>query len=78
MRRTLELLEELPESDDRALAEIAARMARGPSLSSLHGYFSPAVEADFRRAQALAARLGADEVPAPLAELVATARHHLA
>ena len=29
-------------------------------------------------ARALAARLGADEVPAPLAELVATARHHLA
>jgi hypothetical protein len=60
--RALELLENLPDSDDRALTELAARMARGPSLSSLHGYFSPAVEADFRRAQALAARLGRPEV----------------
>jgi class 3 adenylate cyclase len=60
--RALALLEDLPESDDRALAELAARMARGPSLSSMHGYFSPDVEADFRRAQALAARLGRPEV----------------
>jgi len=60
--RALELLENLPESDDRALSELTARMARGPSLSSMHGYFSPDVEADFRQAQALAARLGRPEV----------------
>src|SRR3954468_1429150 len=60
--RALELLENLPESDDRALTELTARMARGPSLSSMHGYFSLDVEADFRQAQALAARLGRPEV----------------
>ena len=60
--RALELLETLPESDDRALVELTARMLRGPNLSSMHGYFSPDVEADYRRAQALAARLGRPEV----------------
>jgi len=60
--RALELLDTLPESDDRALVELTARMLRGPNLSSMHGYFSSDVEADYRRAQALAARLGRQEV----------------
>jgi class 3 adenylate cyclase/tetratricopeptide (TPR) repeat protein len=62
LSRALELLETLPASDDRDLSELTARMLRGMSTSSMHGYFSPDVEADYRRAQALAARLGRLEV----------------
>ncbi|MGY1794283.1 ATP-binding protein [Geodermatophilus sp. SYSU D00525] len=60
--RALELLETLPGSDERDLGELSARMLRGLALSSTHGYFSPEVEADYRRAQELAARLGRPEV----------------
>jgi class 3 adenylate cyclase/tetratricopeptide (TPR) repeat protein len=60
--RALELLEALPGSDDRDLCELTARMLRGLSVSSMHGYASPDVEADHRRAQALATRLGRPEV----------------
>jgi class 3 adenylate cyclase/tetratricopeptide (TPR) repeat protein len=62
LSRALELLESLPESDDRVLGELSARMLRGLSVSSMHGYASPDVEADHRRAQELAARLGRPEV----------------
>jgi class 3 adenylate cyclase/tetratricopeptide (TPR) repeat protein len=60
--RALELLQTLPASDDRDLGELTARMLRGLSVSSTHGYFSPDVQADYRRAQELAARLGRPEV----------------
>jgi hypothetical protein len=60
--RALELLVPLPASDDRDLGELTARMLRGLSVSSMRGYASPDVEADHRRAQALAARLGRPEV----------------
>ncbi|SDX29206.1 Adenylate and Guanylate cyclase catalytic domain-containing protein [Geodermatophilus africanus] len=60
--RALELLETLPESDDRAMGQLTARMLHGLSVSSMQGYASPAVEADHRRAQELAARLGRPEV----------------
>jgi class 3 adenylate cyclase/tetratricopeptide (TPR) repeat protein len=60
--RALELLETLPASDDRDLGELTARMLRGLSVSSMHGYASPDVEADHRRAQELATRLGRPEV----------------
>ncbi|SHN57385.1 AAA ATPase domain-containing protein [Geodermatophilus obscurus] len=60
--RALELLETLPESADRALGELTARMLHGLSVSSMQGYASPDVEADHRRAQELAARLGRPEV----------------
>jgi class 3 adenylate cyclase/tetratricopeptide (TPR) repeat protein len=60
--RALELLETLPSSDDRDLTELTARMLRGMSLSSMHGYASPDVESDYQRAQALATRLGRPEV----------------
>ncbi|HYF46128.1 MAG TPA: AAA family ATPase, partial [Acidimicrobiales bacterium] len=60
--RALELLQTLPESDDRDLGELTARMLRGMSLSSMHGYASPHLEADYRRAQVLATRLGRPEV----------------
>jgi len=62
LSRALELLESLPESDDRDLSELTARMLRGLSTSSLRGYASPDVQADHRRAQELASRLGRPEV----------------
>ena len=66
--RALELLETLPASDDRDLTELSARMLRGLSVSSMHGYASSGVEADHRRAQALAVRLGRPEaLPALIA-----------
>jgi tetratricopeptide (TPR) repeat protein len=62
LSRALELLDTLPESDDRDLGELTARMLRGLSISSLRGYASADAEADYRRAQALAGRLGRVEV----------------
>ncbi|SDX29171.1 Adenylate and Guanylate cyclase catalytic domain-containing protein [Geodermatophilus africanus] len=62
LSRALELLQTLPESDDRDLEELTARMLRGLSVNSVQGYASPDVEADHRRAQELAARLGRPEV----------------
>src|SRR3954470_2411724 len=62
LSRALELLENLPESDDRDLDELVARMLRGLSVSSMHGYAAPMVQSDHRRAEALAARLGRPEV----------------
>jgi class 3 adenylate cyclase/tetratricopeptide (TPR) repeat protein len=62
LSRALELLETLPESDDRDLSELTARMLRGLSVSSMHGYAAPMVRSDHRRAEALAARLGRPEV----------------
>jgi class 3 adenylate cyclase/tetratricopeptide (TPR) repeat protein len=60
--RALELLETLPPSDDRDLGELDARLLHGLAVSSMQGYASPEVEADHRRAQELAARLGRPEV----------------
>lgn len=60
--RALELIETLPESNDRDLAELTARMLRALSVSSVRGYAAPEVEADQQRAQALATRLGRPEV----------------
>jgi class 3 adenylate cyclase/tetratricopeptide (TPR) repeat protein len=62
LSRALELIETLPESDDRDLDELTVRTLRGLSTSSLQGYASADVEADHRRAQALAGRLGRVEV----------------
>jgi class 3 adenylate cyclase/tetratricopeptide (TPR) repeat protein len=62
LSRALELVDALPESDDRDLTELTGRMLRGLSASSMHGYASPEVEADHRRAQELAGRLGRPEV----------------
>jgi class 3 adenylate cyclase/tetratricopeptide (TPR) repeat protein len=60
--RALELLETLPATDERDLAELTARMLRGLSVSSMHGYAAPQVRADHRRAEQLATRLGRPEV----------------
>jgi tetratricopeptide (TPR) repeat protein len=60
--RAIDLLDALPGSDDRDLGELSARMLRGLTVSSMHGYAAPEVQADHRRAQALATRLGRPEV----------------
>ncbi|MGY1603664.1 ATP-binding protein [Geodermatophilus sp. SYSU D00815] len=60
--RALELLEQLPPSEDRDLAELTARLLRGLSVSSVHGYAAPVVQSDHRRAERLATRLGRPEV----------------
>jgi class 3 adenylate cyclase/tetratricopeptide (TPR) repeat protein len=62
LSRALELIARLPESDDRDLGELTARMLRGVSVSSMHGYSVPTVRSDHRRAEELAARLGRPEV----------------
>jgi class 3 adenylate cyclase/tetratricopeptide (TPR) repeat protein len=62
LSRALELLETLPPSEDRDLSELTARMLRGLSVSSLHGYSAPMVQSDHRQAEALATRLGRPEV----------------
>jgi class 3 adenylate cyclase/tetratricopeptide (TPR) repeat protein len=62
LSRALELLQSLPPSEDRDLRELTARMLRGLSVSSMHGYAAPMVQSDHRQAEALAARLGRPEV----------------
>lgn len=58
LTRALHLLDTLPESDERDLTELTGRMLRGLSVSSMQGYGAPEVQADHRRAEVLATRLG--------------------
>jgi class 3 adenylate cyclase/tetratricopeptide (TPR) repeat protein len=58
LTRALQLLDTVPESDERDLTELTGRMLRGLSVSSMQGYAAPEVQADHRRAEALATRLG--------------------
>jgi class 3 adenylate cyclase/tetratricopeptide (TPR) repeat protein len=58
LTRAIELLESLPESDDRDLGELTARMLRAFSVSSMQGYAAPEVQLDHRRAEVLTTRLG--------------------
>jgi tetratricopeptide (TPR) repeat protein len=58
LSRALALLETVPESEDRDLSELTARMLRGLSVSSMQGYAAPDVQSDHRRAEALATGLG--------------------
>lgn len=58
LSRVLELLETMPESEDRDLSELTARMLRASSVSSMLGYAAPDVQSDHRRAEVLATRLG--------------------
>jgi class 3 adenylate cyclase/tetratricopeptide (TPR) repeat protein len=62
LTRAVELLAGLPESDERDLGELTARMLRALSVSSMRGYAAPEVQADHRRAEELATRLGRAEV----------------
>ncbi|MDP9332424.1 MAG: AAA family ATPase [Actinomycetota bacterium] len=54
--RAIELLAALPEGDERDLAELAARMFRTISVSSLFGYGYPDVLADFQLADRICRR----------------------
>ncbi|MGZ6976562.1 MAG: AAA family ATPase [Acidimicrobiia bacterium] len=54
--RALELLAETPQSGERELAELSARMLRTVSVSSLYGYGFPDVLADFERADEICRR----------------------
>jgi class 3 adenylate cyclase len=58
LTRALELIDSLPESEDRDLSELTDRMLRALSVSSMQGYAAPDVQADHRRAEVLAHRLG--------------------
>jgi tetratricopeptide (TPR) repeat protein len=67
--RAIERLAEQPESADRDLAELTARMLRSLSVSALHGYGAPEVQTDQQRAEALTNRLG--DRPEVLPSLIA-------
>jgi class 3 adenylate cyclase len=69
LSRATDLLGGLPESDERDLAELTARMLRAFSVSSMRGYAAPEVQEDHRRAEVLADRLG--ERPEVLPSLIA-------
>ena len=58
LTRCLELFERVPDSDERDLGELTARMLRAFSVSSMQGYAAPEVVNDHRRAEDLTARLG--------------------
>jgi class 3 adenylate cyclase/tetratricopeptide (TPR) repeat protein len=58
LTRALELLQTLPESEDRDLSELTDRMLRALSVSSMQGYAAQGVQDDHRQAEVLAARLG--------------------
>ncbi len=58
LTRALDLLETLPESQERDLSELTGRMLRALSVLSMQGYAAPDVESDHRRAEVLAKRLG--------------------
>jgi class 3 adenylate cyclase/tetratricopeptide (TPR) repeat protein len=62
LSRALELVETLPESEDRDGSELTLRLMRGLSVSSTNGYAAPMVQSDHRRAEELAVRLGRPEV----------------
>lgn len=65
LSRALDLSDSAPESENRRLQELTARMLRGLSVSSTHGYAAPAVQSDHRRAETLAAELGNNPVVLP-------------
>jgi class 3 adenylate cyclase len=58
LTRVIELVDTLPESRERDLTELTARMLRALSVSSMQGYAAPDVQADHRRAEVLANGLG--------------------
>ena len=63
-RRGLELLETLPDTDERARQELRLRIALGVPLISTEGYATPEVGSVYGKAQELCERLGTTpEVP---------------
>lgn len=59
LSRALELIDTLPESYDRDVSELTARMLRGLSVTATRGYAAHEVQSDNRRAEVLATHLGA-------------------
>jgi tetratricopeptide (TPR) repeat protein len=68
--RAIELAATLPESHDRDLGELTARMLRAFSVSSMKGYAAPEVQDDHRSAEVLATKLG--KVPQVVPSLIAS------
>ncbi|HRW06151.1 MAG TPA: DUF2791 family P-loop domain-containing protein [Caldilineaceae bacterium] len=58
LTRGLNLLQDLPETSARYHQELEFHLAAGPAHRVVNGYRSPELEATFRRAQELCARLG--------------------
>jgi tetratricopeptide (TPR) repeat protein len=69
LSRSLALLDSVPESEERDLSELTARLLRGLSVSTMLGYAAPDVQSDHRRAEVLATRLG--NRPEVLASMIA-------
>lgn len=69
LTRALELLDTFPESEERDVSELTARMLRGLSVTATQGYAAPEVQFDHRRAEVLATRLGTQ--PEVLLSLIA-------
>jgi len=68
--RVVELVDTVPESGERDLTELTARMLRAFSVSSVKGYAAPEVQTDHRRAEVLATRLG--KTPQVIPSLIAS------
>lgn len=56
--RALDLLATLPTGVERDRQELGVRLALGPTLQVTRGYAAPEVEANYRRARELSARVG--------------------
>ncbi len=69
LTRALELFDTFPESGQRDLSELTARMLRGLSVTATQGYAASEVQFDHRRAEVLATRLGTQ--PEVLLSLIA-------
>lgn len=59
LTRAIELIERLPESEERDLTELTARMLRALNVSSMQGYASADVATDHQRVEILTKQLGA-------------------
>jgi tetratricopeptide (TPR) repeat protein len=60
LRRAIELVPQLPEDEERALAEIEARSALGASIMALRGFADPEIESVYDRARELCGGLEQD------------------
>ena len=69
LTRALELFDTFPESGERDVSELTARMLRGLSVTATQGYAASEVQFDHRRAEVLATRLGTQ--PEVLLSLIA-------
>lgn len=70
LRRTLDLLQRLPDTRERDEQELAVRLKLGAALVGLQGYASVEMAETYRRARALCERLGRP-VPPPILRALA-------